>query len=242
MTVRSRALAFTANASMEECVVAIAVCDFQQLSTHSSRFLAHLVGKILEGFHYVAYQGRLLPEYCKRYNRGGLQGVRCAAGAAVTPSCPYTPHLTNSDCRPKRPPGIALSWGARSTWPGRDRVASRAALCAGRAGAGYSRLAESRVPGSGLKRPIVLGGAGLRHPSLRGPKGLLEEVLLMGCRNLRPREVRCTVCRSHFLRPAAKWGGCQRPCSGCCSTVAPWGPVQLSAGCVGRAWREFVMW
>ncbi len=173
-------------------------------------------------------------EGCKEYDAQQEQQLHLRA---------HTPHTSQIQIADRNvPPSIALSWGARSTWPGRDRVASRAALCAGRAGAGYSRLAESRVPGSGLKRPIVLGGAGLRHPSLRGPKGLLEEVLLMGCRNLRPREVRCTVCRSHFLRPAAKWGGCQRPCSGCCSTVAPWGPVQLSAGCVGRAWREFVMW
>ena len=51
----------------------------------------------------------------------------------------------------------------------------------------FSRLKE--------KRPEVLGGAGLRHPSLRGPSGLLEEILLIegaGTAVLRRRVVQCT--------------------------------------------------
>ena len=42
---------------------------------------------------------------------------------------------------------------------------------------GAGGVESSRV---GIERPEVLGGAGLRHPSLRGPeKGLLKEILLI---------------------------------------------------------------
>ena len=64
----------------------------------------------------------------------------------MTPNTPQNRGPSGAEWRPKQgklaswssvPPGIALRRGAWSTRPGRDYVASRAARCAGRAGAGF---------------------------------------------------------------------------------------------------------
>ena len=62
--------------------------------------------------------------------------------------------------------------------PGHDLLWVSTAVAG--AGAGFLEAGGSQESlASGWKRPKVLGGAGLQHPSLRDPSETLEEILLI---------------------------------------------------------------